>query len=108
MLPTAVGMMTLFTVTEMAADAGAPPASVTEAVIVWVPSESALVEMEPPIPSAPSRLELHASVAVRDPSSASLAEPVNVMELPCVYVDPSAGAVIVTVGLLFPAEPDRV
>src|SRR5207302_7904245 len=47
-----------------------PVLSVTEAVIVCVPDESPLVVIVPPVPSAPSRLEVQAIAAARLPSSA--------------------------------------
>ena len=39
--------------------AGAPPLSVTEAVIVWLPTESVPTEIDTPVPMVPSALELH-------------------------------------------------
>src|SRR5688572_14184814 len=102
MLPTVVGIATAFTVTTIVADACAPLASVTEAVMLCVPSESALVERDAPDPSPPSRLELQASADARSPSSASVAVAVNVIELPRVWAEPSAGEVTVTEGTVFP------
>ena len=64
--------------------------------MLCVPSESALVESDAPDPSAPSRLELQASADARSPSSASVAVAVNVIELPRVWAEPSAGEVTVT------------
>ena len=51
-----------------------PPESVTEAVIVCVPTERT-VENAPPEPIGPSRLEFQVRLLVRLPSSASLAVP---------------------------------
>src|SRR5436309_13592070 len=42
-----------------------PPWSVADAVSTWVPVESALVVIVPPVPSVPSRLEVQAMPAVR-------------------------------------------
>ncbi len=92
-----------FTVTVIAAEPCKPPLSVTEAVIVCVPPDRVFVENDPPEPMLPSRLEVHARLAVRSPSS-SVAVPVNVMGSPWVNVDPFAGAVIVTVGGAFPKD----
>ena len=94
-------MLTLgaaLTVMVMASESCKPPASVTEAVMTWVPAESAAVLKDPPEPMAPSRSEVHAMLAVRSPSSASLAEPVNVTLSPVLNPAPSTGAVIVTLG----------
>ena len=60
-----------------------PPESVTEAVTVWVPGVR-LFEKLPPVPSALSRLEVHASLAVRLPSCVSVAEPVKGIAVPVV------------------------
>ena len=77
-----------------------PPLSVTVAVMVCVPVESALAVIVRPVPSAPSRLEVQAMVAERSPSSVSLAEPVKVTAAPGSNVAPVAGAVIRTAGVL--------
>ena len=77
-----------------------PPLSVTVAVMVCVPVESALAVIVRPVPSAPSRLEVQAMVAERSPSSVSLAEPVKVTAAPGSNVAPVAGAVIMTAGVL--------
>src|SRR3990172_11210926 len=68
-----------FTITVIAAEPCKPPLSVTDAVIVWVPTDRVLVENDPPAPMLPFTLEVHARLAVRFPSSASVAVPVNVM-----------------------------
>ena len=83
----------------------APPESVTEAVIVWVPAESELVENEPPEPMTPSRLEVHDRLEVREPSSTSVAVPENDTEVPISKELPLAGAVIVTTGGLLKGPP---
>ena len=57
-----------------------------------------LREKLPPVPTDPSMLELHARLAVRSPSSTSDAVPVKLTVSPRLYVDASAGAVIVTAG----------
>src|SRR2546427_13187389 len=72
--------------------------SVAAAVIVWVPVESVLTVIVPPVPSTPSRLEVHVIREVMVPSSASLAEPVKVTAAPGSGVAPGAGALIVTAG----------
>src|SRR5439155_1555798 len=77
-----------------------PPLSVTVAVMVCVPVESALAVIVRPVPSAPSRLEVQAMVAERSPSSVSLAEPVKVTAAPGSNVAPVAGAVIRTAGVV--------
>jgi len=51
-----------------------PPESVTEAVIVWVPSPS-FTENDPPVPIVPSRSEVQVKLVVRFPSSLSIAVP---------------------------------
>jgi len=75
--------------------------SVTVAITVWTPTDRSDLEKEPPVPMGPSRLEVHARLAVRSPSPVSVAVPVNVMGSPWSNVDPFAGAVIVTVGAVF-------
>src|SRR5436190_20346788 len=62
-------------------EAVAPALSVTLAVIVCTPDDSVL-ENDPPLPSCPSRLDVHRMAPVRLPSCASLAEPENVTEVP--------------------------
>jgi len=54
-----------------------PPLSVTEAVIKCVPTDSVLVENEPPLPIPPSRLHVHDKPPLRSPSSASVAVPLK-------------------------------
>src|SRR5688500_11810589 len=61
--------------------AGAPSESEIDAVIRCVPTLST-VEIEAPLPIAPSRSEDHAMPAERSPSSASPAAPLNVSVCP--------------------------
>ena len=94
-------MLTLgapFTKMVIASLAGKPPASVTLAVMTWVPAESAAVATDPPVPRAPSRSEDQAIPVVMSPSSGSLAVPVKVTLSPALKAAKSAGAVIATVG----------
>src|SRR5688572_17168151 len=82
----------------MDADPERPPESVTDAVMVCEPTVSALVEKVPPEPIAPSRLDTHERLAVRLPSSVSVAVPVKATGCPTVLLEPLPGAVIVTTG----------
>src|SRR5436309_12895032 len=86
------------TVIEREADAGRRPLSVTVAVRVCTPAVSVERVRLPPVPSAPSRLEVQVMAAVRLPSSRSLALAVSVTGVPWTDRVPSAGAVIVTTG----------
>src|SRR3990172_9436724 len=70
------------TTTVMVALADLPPASVTEAVRVWVPELSVVTLRGVPVPRVPSRLDDQAMAAARLPSSGSLAVPVKVTVLP--------------------------
>ena len=88
-----------FTVRVIVLLPAAPRLSVAEAVMVWVPTESAEVVTLAPVPRAPSRSELQARLAVRSPSSGSLALPEKVTAVPVSSVVPSAGAVMETVGV---------
>ena len=74
-----------------------PPLSVTEAVIVWVPRPST-AETLAPVPRAPFMLEVQTISALRLPSSASLAEPVKVIDVPESNVAPFDGLEIETEG----------
>jgi hypothetical protein len=56
-------------------------ASEAVAVMVWVPSESALL-MLAPVPCDPSMLDTHAIELERLPSSRSLAVPVKLIDEP--------------------------
>lgn len=62
------------TVIVMLSDPVRPPESVTEAVIVCVPTERP-VKKAPPEPITPLMLEVQTRLAFRLPSSASLAVP---------------------------------
>ena len=66
----------------------------------WVPVESALVVIVPPVPRTPSRLEVQAIAAVRLPSSRSLAVALRVTGAPGSKVAPAVGELMVTVGVL--------
>ena len=88
----------VFTVTVIEAEPKTPPLSVTDAVMVWVPTERVAIEKETPVPIAPSRSEDHDRLAAISPSSVSMALPVNVIKLPAVNEAPSTGAVIATTG----------
>src|SRR5262249_58628832 len=55
---------------------GTPAASATLAVMVWLPTLRSCVKA-PPVPSGPSRLEVHWRRGVRSPSSASVAVAAN-------------------------------
>src|SRR5678816_903621 len=94
-------------VTEICACPLRPPESVARAVIVCVPTVSTL-ETEPPVPSEPSMLDVHTIAPESGPSCASLAEPVIVTEVPDGYDEPFAGALIETVGAVFPVPPPSV
>ena len=50
--------------------------------MVWTPTLRLLIASEPPLPKAPSILEVQAIAPVRVPSSSSLAVPVNVISAP--------------------------
>ena len=80
------------------------PLSVTDAVIVCVPTDSVDTPNVAPLPIAPSRFELHDKLDVRSPSSVSLPLPLNVTASPSTELEPFAGAVIVTVGAVFAAS----
>jgi len=75
-----------------------PLLSVTEAVIVCVPTLKELLEKLPPEPIGPLMLELHDSFPVRTPSSGSVADPVKPTGSPAVKDEPSGGAVMETTG----------
>src|SRR5207253_5819838 len=88
-----------FSVTVIEARPVLPPLSVADAVMTWVPAESVLRVMLPPVPIAPSRLEVQATAGARLPSSASPAVAVKVVAAPVSRFAPVAGAVIATVGV---------
>ena len=73
------------------------PVSVTDAVMVWFPSLR-VVEKLPPAPIGPLMLEVQARLAVRSPSSVSLAVPAKLIVAPEANVEPSAGLVMETEG----------
>src|SRR2546426_4430527 len=75
-----------------------PVLSVTAAVIVCVPDESPLVVIVPPLPSAPSRLEVQVIAEARLPSSASVAVAGKVTAAAGSGLVPAGGAVMVTTG----------
>ena len=64
-----------------------------------MPLVRALTVTLPPVPSAPSRLDVQAIAGVRLPSSASLAVPVKVIAARGSNVDSEVGEKMVTVGL---------
>src|SRR3989442_1738392 len=86
------------TVIGRGAGAVRPPLSVTLAVRVCTPAVSVERVRLPPVPSAPSRLEVQVTAAVRLPSSRSVAVAERVTGVPWTDRAPSAGAVIVTTG----------
>ena len=93
-----VALGAALTVMVMASESWSPPASVTLAVMTWVPADRPAVAKDPPVPMAPSRSDVHAMPAVRSPSSESLAEPLNVTLSPLLKLAPSAGAEMATLG----------
>ena len=80
-----------------------PPASVTVAVTVWIPSDSVAVT-DDPVPSMPSRLETQRMRALRLPSCASSAVPAKVNAAPGAIFVRDAGAVTRTIGAVFCAR----
>ena len=90
-----------FTITVTSALAVFPPRSLTEARITCVPERSVPTASAPPVPSAPSRLDVHWMLALRLPSSASLAAAARRTSSPGTKLDPVVGAAIVTVGAAF-------
>ena len=90
-----------FTATVTSALAVFPPRSLTEARITCVPERSVPTASAPPVPSAPSRLDVHWMLALRLPSSASLAAAARRTSSPGTKLDPVVGAAIVTVGAAF-------
>ena len=95
------------TATPTAAAPLSPPPSVTDAVIVCMPSVRIVVSC-PPVPRNPWRLDVHVSCALRSPSAASLAVAASVTGVPAGSEAPRGGAVIVTVGGWFGACTDTV
>src|SRR5438128_3794862 len=74
------------------------PASAARAVIVWWPRLRFERVKLPPVPSWPSRLEVQTMLAVRSPSSESMAVPVKVTGCPGRNLSPRLGEVMVTTG----------
>ena len=74
-----------------------PPLSVAVAVTVCVPTDNTTLNVAP-APMVPLRLETQDRLALRSPSSRSVAHPVKGISSPWAKVEPSAGAVMVTVG----------
>ena len=71
-------------------------------VIVCVSTDRSFLEKEVPVPICPSILEVQTrELPVKVPSSASSPEPLKVIESPSVYVLPSEGLVMFTVGGMF-------
>ena len=84
------------TLTVICAWAVSPPASATRAVIVWMPERSDDSVTLAPVPSGPSRLEVHWIWLERLPFSASVAAPVKVTAAPGRTLEPLGGAVMRT------------
>ena len=86
------------TVTLIVADPGNPPLSVTEAVMICVPTGS-VADMDPPVPiEPPSDVQARAAAKVILSSSVSVTEPVKLIEVPSTKEAPSAGETIPSVG----------
>jgi len=73
------------------------PESVTEAVIVWVPSLKITLIVSP-VPSAPSRLDVHDIEVDIFPSLGSVANPINETNVPENIEDWFSGFVILIAG----------
>ena len=67
-------------------------------MIVWGPGLSVVTVIAAPLPSAPSRSDVHWIRALRLPLSASLAAPAKVTGAPGLLTAAGAGAVTMTVG----------
>jgi len=91
-----VGAPFAFTVMPMLLVLVWPRESVTDAVTVCGPTDNVLLLTEPPVPNAPSTLDVHDMLPVNTPSSPSDAVPVNVTVSPSVKLEPSAGDVMLT------------
>src|SRR5256885_11974126 len=83
----------------------APSRSVAEAVSVWVPTERPGTTSAPPVPRAPSRLDLQLTAAARSPSSASVAVAARSTGFPVRSAVPFTGAAIETAGAGFGGPP---
>ena len=79
----------------------APSRSVAETLSVWVPTERLGTTTAPPVPRAPSRLELQRMAAARSPSSASVAVAARSTGFPVRREVPFAGAAMETAGGAF-------
>ena len=82
MIVTVGGVLGDVIVTVMLSDPLRPPESVTEAVIVWEPTDRPLVENVLPELIGPSMLDVQARLLLRIPSSVSVAAPLKVTEFP--------------------------
>ena len=70
-------------VTVMDVAAVRPYTSVTLAVMVCVPTERLFLPTLAPEPIAPSRLEVYVMLELMSPLVGMIAEPMNVMVVPC-------------------------
>ena len=86
----------------------APSRSVAEAVSVWVPTERPGTTSAPPVPRAPSRLDLQLTAAARSPSSASVAVAARSTGFPVRREVPFAGAAMETAGGAFGSRTTTV
>jgi hypothetical protein len=96
-----IGFDTSTKVTSIDWESSSPPVSVTDAVMVWVPTDKVDVSTCPPLPNVPSRSEVQAIPKVRLPSSASLAKAPKLTTSPAAYTVPSPGSSMVTTGCWF-------
>ena len=88
-----------FTVRVIASLPWSRPESTTRAVMTWVPGEREVVENEPPLgPIVPSTSDDQLRLTVRSPSSKSVAVAAKLTLSPTLKAEPSAGAVMVTLG----------
>ena len=90
--------LTASMVTVTVSEADWPALSEAEAVMVWVPTLSELVEIEAAVPRLPSRSEDQLMEELMLPSSASSAVPLKVTVVPSGKVEPLAGAEMLKVG----------
>ena len=74
-----------FTVTVTLLVVDNPPESVTDAVMVWVPTDSVVSEKKLSVAKNPSMLEIHCICELSESSSASVAEAQNVILAPSSY-----------------------
>src|SRR6185436_4838837 len=101
-------LLVLVTVTVRCADPANPPLSVTDAVMVCVPTESDEVLKPAPLPMLPLRLDDQVRLAEMLPSSVSPAVPLKLIAVPWVTEVPLGGAVMETVGAVLPGPPPMV